>query len=228
MFIVQVYRQFHHWVPGGRTQSLLQHPLYRHHPGALLLKKIFLDSLIEYLRLSPTTWDWDFITGYCWSLSSGAVSNRYIFPFAKTFVNDSCSDHVSHEFPKIFPSLNLSRKPAQNTMCCYCYCYCHWIQIFAEYLRHAPCMRQAQAEYESCADQYQLRIKTLNKVKIQIMMIIGMIKSLKARAFEDGCPKVRVGIGDFNNNTKISLQSNGDGGTGEWWRTRGFSTKEPC
>ena len=29
-------------------------------------------------------------------------------------------------------------------------------------------MRQAQAEYESCADQYQLRIKTLNKVMIPI------------------------------------------------------------
>ena len=42
-----------------------------------------------------------------------------------------------------------------------------WINfdwIFSEYLQHAPCMRQAQAEYESCADQYQLRIKTLNKV----------------------------------------------------------------
>ena len=37
---------------------------------------------------------------------------------------------------------------------------------FSEYLRHAPCMRQAQAEYESCADQYQLRIKTLNKVMV--------------------------------------------------------------
>ena len=33
-------------------------------------------------------------------------------------------------------------------------------------------MRQAQAEYESCADQYQLRIKTLNKVIMMIMMIM--------------------------------------------------------
>jgi len=33
-----------------------------------------------------------------------------------------------------------------------------------EYLKHAPCMRKAQAEYENCADEYQLRIKTLNKV----------------------------------------------------------------
>lgn len=33
-----------------------------------------------------------------------------------------------------------------------------------EYLKHAPCMRKAQAEYEECADEYQLRIKTLNKV----------------------------------------------------------------
>lgn len=33
-----------------------------------------------------------------------------------------------------------------------------------EYLEHAPCMRKAQTEYESCADEYQLRIKTLNKV----------------------------------------------------------------
>jgi len=32
-----------------------------------------------------------------------------------------------------------------------------------EYLKHAPCMRKAQTEYESCADEYQLRIKTLNK-----------------------------------------------------------------
>jgi len=32
-----------------------------------------------------------------------------------------------------------------------------------EYLEHAPCMRKAQTEYESCADEYQLRIKTLNK-----------------------------------------------------------------
>merc|ERR1712111_292867 len=32
-----------------------------------------------------------------------------------------------------------------------------------EYLKHAQCMRQAQTEYESCVDVYQLRIKTLNK-----------------------------------------------------------------
>ena len=43
---------------------------------------------------------------------------------------------------------------------------------FSEYLRHAPCMRQAQAEYESCADQYQLRIKTLNKVMMMMMMMM--------------------------------------------------------
>ena len=36
---------------------------------------------------------------------------------------------------------------------------------FSEYLKHARCMRQAQTEYESCVDVYQLRIKTLNKVK---------------------------------------------------------------
>ena len=50
-----------------------------------------------------------------------------------------------------------------------------WINfdwIFSEYLQHAPCMRQAQAEYESCADQYQLRIKTLNKVLLMIMPIL--------------------------------------------------------
>jgi len=40
---------------------------------------------------------------------------------------------------------------------------CQVGQYQTEYLQHAPCMRQAQAEYESCADQYQLRIKTLNK-----------------------------------------------------------------
>ena len=37
--------------------------------------------------------------------------------------------------------------------------------MFSEYLEHAPCMRKAQTEYESCADEYQLRIKTLNKVR---------------------------------------------------------------
>ena len=36
----------------------------------------------------------------------------------------------------------------------------------SEYLQHAPCMRKAQTEYESCADEYQLRIKTLNKVGV--------------------------------------------------------------
>jgi len=34
-----------------------------------------------------------------------------------------------------------------------------------EYLEHAPCMRKAQTEYEGCADEYQLRIKTLNKAE---------------------------------------------------------------
>ena len=46
-------------------------------------------------------------------------------------------------------------------------------------------MRQAQAEYESCADQYQLRIKTLNKVfkkKLNKVIMQIMIKRLKAGA----------------------------------------------
>lgn len=34
-----------------------------------------------------------------------------------------------------------------------------------EYLEHAPCMRKAQAEYEACADEYQLRINHLNKME---------------------------------------------------------------
>ena len=34
----------------------------------------------------------------------------------------------------------------------------------SEYLKHARCMRDAQTEYESCVDVYQLRIKALNKV----------------------------------------------------------------
>lgn len=34
-----------------------------------------------------------------------------------------------------------------------------------EYLEHAPCMRKAQTEYEACADEYQLRIKHLNKME---------------------------------------------------------------
>ena len=41
---------------------------------------------------------------------------------------------------------------------------CHTGDYQTEYLRHAPCMRRAQTEYENCADEYQLRIKTLNKV----------------------------------------------------------------
>jgi len=40
-----------------------------------------------------------------------------------------------------------------------------------EYLEHAPCMRKAQTEYESCADEYQLRIKTLNKVTLAAYFI---------------------------------------------------------
>lgn len=40
---------------------------------------------------------------------------------------------------------------------------CHEGEYQTEYLQHAPCMRKAQTEYESCADEYQLRIKTLNK-----------------------------------------------------------------
>ena len=35
-----------------------------------------------------------------------------------------------------------------------------------EYLKHARCMRNAQTEYESCVDIYQLRIKSLNKVRL--------------------------------------------------------------
>ena len=35
----------------------------------------------------------------------------------------------------------------------------------SEYLKHARCMRDAQTEYESCVDVYQLRIKALNKVR---------------------------------------------------------------
>lgn len=35
-----------------------------------------------------------------------------------------------------------------------------------EYLKHARCMRNAQTEYESCVDIYQLRIKSLNKGEI--------------------------------------------------------------
>ena len=39
--------------------------------------------------------------------------------------------------------------------------------LVLEYLEHAPCMRKAQTEYEGCADEYQLRIKTLNKVAFE-------------------------------------------------------------
>ena len=31
----------------------------------------------------------------------------------------------------------------------------------SQYLRHAPCMRQVQAGYETCADDYQVKIKSL-------------------------------------------------------------------
>lgn len=34
-----------------------------------------------------------------------------------------------------------------------------------EYLSHAQCMRDAQEDYQLCAHQYQLRIKSLNEVK---------------------------------------------------------------
>jgi len=34
-----------------------------------------------------------------------------------------------------------------------------------EYLSHAQCMRNAQADYQLCAGEYQLRIKSLNEVK---------------------------------------------------------------
>ena len=34
---------------------------------------------------------------------------------------------------------------------------------FADYLRHAPCMRQVQDGYERCADDYQIRIRHLNE-----------------------------------------------------------------
>ncbi|XP_023344195.1 uncharacterized protein LOC111713548 [Eurytemora carolleeae] len=40
---------------------------------------------------------------------------------------------------------------------------CNQGQYQTEYLQHAPCMRKAQAEYESCAQEYQLKIKALNK-----------------------------------------------------------------
>jgi len=40
---------------------------------------------------------------------------------------------------------------------------CQTGEYQTEYLKHARCMRQAQTEYESCVDVYQLRIKTLNK-----------------------------------------------------------------
>ena len=33
-----------------------------------------------------------------------------------------------------------------------------------EYLSHAQCMRNAQADYQLCAQEYQLRIKSLNEV----------------------------------------------------------------
>lgn len=32
-----------------------------------------------------------------------------------------------------------------------------------DYLRHAPCMREVQSGYERCADDYQVRIKSLNQ-----------------------------------------------------------------
>ena len=35
--------------------------------------------------------------------------------------------------------------------------------ILLDYLRHAPCMRRVQAGYERCADDYQIRIKSLNQ-----------------------------------------------------------------
>jgi len=43
---------------------------------------------------------------------------------------------------------------------------CQTGEYQTEYLKHARCMRQAQTEYESCVDVYQLRIKTLNKGEI--------------------------------------------------------------
>ena len=52
-----------------------------------------------------------------------------------------------------------------------------------EYLEHAPCMRAAQTDYESCADEYQLRIKTLNKVhrELQLSAILLLYESCAAR-----------------------------------------------
>ena len=35
--------------------------------------------------------------------------------------------------------------------------------FFADYLRHAPCMRLVQSGYERCAADYQTRIKALNE-----------------------------------------------------------------
>merc|ERR1712050_292359 len=43
---------------------------------------------------------------------------------------------------------------------------CQTGQYQTEYLKHARCMRDAQTEYESCVDVYQLRIKALNKGEI--------------------------------------------------------------
>jgi len=43
---------------------------------------------------------------------------------------------------------------------------CQTGQYQTEYLQHARCMRDAQTEYESCVDVYQLRIKALNKGEI--------------------------------------------------------------
>ena len=44
-----------------------------------------------------------------------------------------------------------------------------------EYLKHARCMRNAQTEYESCVDIYQLRIKSLNKVSFRNAHIVDIV-----------------------------------------------------
>ena len=56
-----------------------------------------------------------------------------------------------------------------------------------EYLKHARCMRNAQTEYESCVDIYQLRIKSLNKVSFRNSLIVNM--STFIIAGRDLCPQ---------------------------------------
>ena len=62
---------------------------------------------------------------------------------------------------------------------------CHAGNYQSEYLKHAPCMRKAQTEYESCADDYQLRIKALNKVRQTMMMVMMMIMTSNMKMVND-------------------------------------------